>query len=447
MQNYEPAKKKSTNSKLPSYVPVEKDRTPAGLGNKKITKKILLGVAAVAVVTVLTVVGVKVWSYFNIDLGPNGVAVSRIKFNTDFNATVMDLKLDGKSVAWDNPCGRGDYFLDPVSPYILCDTGMLYQINPDGSNTPIDGVYTSNRIRYGIVILPHPGNDENSFYDVEKKHKVVLPQQNDSRLYFLTSDYLLRVYQQSSTVYVVEVVDRTGKATKLLDSPVPLDASQIGANGISFKGKGFFPAIPEVHDFIINHHELIDPLKNEKVAIDKAAGWAITTDGAAVFSHNASGNEVVTTYDKYLKKIDSCVYPKPIPKFNVRPEQSHLKQMNLLSNQDFINYCNMTNSLENTPLSGTTVIIQPDGEFKIWKSDKDGIPSFNSVSHPVMLNTQIAGFFDHGNQLVINYGDVINPGRSGVIFKVADDSKPVDYAYNKGFFIMGNRLWELTSAN
>lgn len=379
---------------------------------------------------------------------------SQIKFNNDLNATVMDVSLNGSSVKWENPCGNKKYYLDPTRPYILCDKGFLFRINPDGTNTKLtltitslthrDKDFNSTRIRYGIMISQAKPGYDGSFYNIENGNEILLAPGIYSRVYFLDYNFLLRVFRKDTkSPYKMVIMRRNGRVLFDWAAKNKFPLINFPRNEANYQGKGFFPYFPETGAFVYDGKLLVNADTGRYLDNLKIDDILTTKDGVAVFNTSKDGKRQVTTYDKSLVKGDTCEYATNKPP-RVRPEQADISPGNLVTNQAVIDDCKFSQNLEkNPPTDNMYTTLVPNGQHQEWSIGNGGVPSYKGVNYPELTKEHIAGFFENGYEMVLDNGDVVIPGTPYVKFKLTHESKPVPYAYNKQFFIMGDRLWEL----
>lgn len=432
------------------------------LGNNKPSqKKTIVGVIAGVVVLLLLLASVGIWALLgsgNTDDAtapsatnnqaptPKATNASEIKFNTDLDATTLDLKLTGKSVKWENPC-PGLYHLDPARPYILCDDKHLFEIRPDGSNQPIEGTYDSTKIRYGYVILHDDKGNDDRIFSIKDKLVSIVPKEPNSRIYFYTSEYFVRTYRDSDSLIQVQIIDALGQVIDQVVQTQVFQPSQAGNADIEYQNQGFFPVFPEKKNFIAFSDMVRNPPEQGKAKMDLSK-WFVTEDGTAVFTGEATTGYKVTTYNDKLEAEEECQYPAFSGNIRVNPGQADYISQNLLTNQAFIDECKFFQDLAKNPLKdGEYLMLLPNGKHQRWSTDpKTGDASFNGVSYKDLTGQKIAAFFDHGKQLVARNGAVIQLGKAEPVFTTAQYSVPINYHCHKQFLLMDDRLWELAPA-
>lgn len=436
-----------------------------GLGNKK-PKKTKVIVTSVIAVTVLVLVAASlgIWAFTKSGKpgtasakpaakktapAPKAQQVSQIKFNTDLEATNMDLKLTGKNVKWNNPC-PGLYYLDPARPYILCADKTLHKIEPDGSSKQIKGTYDSQKIRYGFVILHDEKGYDNRIYDIDKNIVTMPPPVPNNHIYFFTSEYFVQVYTDTDYRLRVQLIDRLGTPVNTIGITEGFEPSQVGNNDTKYENQGFFPVFPEKKNFVAFGNMVKSPLdeKDLKLSSDLVE-WHITKDGLVVFSGKAEPGYTVTTYDQNMNKVDQCQYPSLQKQIWLTKGQEALNDNNLQTNQAFINECKFFQDLEKNPMKKNEyVTLRPDGKHQRWAYDSNtGDPSYQGVSYKKLKGQKIRAFFDHGNQIVLGNGAVFQLGQPEPAFTTETYPVPITYHSHKQFFIMDGRLWELAPAN
>lgn len=450
-------------NQVPPANPVPGGNPDPSLRNKKSSKTgVIVGAIVGVVVLVLVVASVGIWAFLgsskaddSASTKPNGGSApapaatnaSEIKFNTDFDATTMDLKLTGKSVKWDNPCS-GLYHLDPARPYVLCDDKQLFEIRPDGSSKKIDGKYDSNKIRYGYVILHDDKGYDDRIFNISKNIVSILPKAPNSRVYFYTSEYFVRTFTNSDSLTQVQVIDALGQTIDEVVAGDHFQPSEVGNADIKYENMGFFPVFPEKKNFIAFNDMVRNPPEQTKAKMDLSQ-WYITKDGTAVFTGRPETGFKVTTYNNNLEKVDECQYPKLPDHTLVTNGQNEFNSQNLLTNQAFIDECKFFQDLVKNPLKdGEYLMLLPNGKHQRWSIDsKTGEASFNGVSYKDITGQKIAVFFDHGNQILVRNGAVIQLGKSDPIYTTEQHPVPINYNCHKQFLLMDGRLWELAPAD